>query len=59
MGHEGLAGLWLPFKDIMRAEVQALEVGEADVVVDTGKPQALVAEMAEYRQSFSLRQSHE
>jgi hypothetical protein len=59
MGHEGLAGLWLPFKDVVRAEVQALEIGEADVVVDSGKPQTFVAEMAEYRQSFFLRQSHE
>jgi hypothetical protein len=47
MGHERSAGFRVPFKDVVRAEVEALEVREADVVIDAGKPQEFFAEMAE------------
>ena len=59
MRHHGPAGFWVPFKDVVRAKVEALQILAAGVVIDAGKPRESLAQMAEQRHGFFLPQAHE
>ena len=46
MRHDRTARLSIPFKDIMRAEVKALDVGATSVTINRGKPWKFPAQEA-------------
>jgi hypothetical protein len=49
MRHKGLPGLGVPFKNVVRAEIQALKVGATGLRVDRGSPRKRLAEMAQLK----------
>jgi len=57
--HERPAGFGVPFKDVVRAEVEALEVRAADVRINRGKPREFLAKIAQQGHSSILYASHE
>ena len=59
MRHDRPAGFAVPFKDVMRAEVEALEVRAAGVRVNRGKPREFLAKIAQQRHFSTLYASHE
>src|SRR5271157_1257885 len=59
MRHDRAAALGVPFKDVVRTEVEALKVGAAGAMVNGGKPRKFLAKMAQQRHSFILHESHE
>jgi hypothetical protein len=59
MRHDGLAGFTVPFKDIVRAEVEAFQVGEAGIRVNRGKPRKFLAKIGQQRHFSILQESHE
>ena len=50
MGHYGPAGLDIPLKDVVRAEVEALQIGPAGAGVNDGEPGEFFAQV--------VKQSH-
>jgi hypothetical protein len=59
VGHEGPAGFRIPFKHVVRAKVEALEILNAGFVINGGKPGKLFAEIAEQLHRSFLFQSQE
>jgi hypothetical protein len=59
VGQERPAGFRIPFKDVVRAEVEALEILNAGFVINGGKPGKFLAEIAEHLHHSFLFQSQE
>src|SRR5208283_4407721 len=61
MRHDRPAALGVPIKNIVRTEVEALEVGTAGVRVNGGKPREFLAKMAQqgHSQSFMNRMNNQ
>ncbi len=59
MRYDRPAGLGIPFKDVVRAEVETLEVGAAGVRVNGGKPRKFFAKIAQQGHFSTLHASHE
>jgi hypothetical protein len=59
MRHGRPAGFGVPFKDVVRAEVEALEVRTARFRVNRRKPGKFLAERAQHGHSSILHASHE
>ena len=59
MRHEWSAGFAVPFKDVVRAEVEALQVRAAEVRVNGGKPREFLAKITHEGHSTSLQASQE
>jgi hypothetical protein len=58
MRHEWPAGFGVPFKDIVRAEVEALQVRAAEVRVNGGKPRKFLTKIIQQGHSYILYASH-
>jgi hypothetical protein len=59
MRHNRPPGFEIPIEDVVRTEIEALEVGAAGVGVNAGKPWEFFAEIAQQGHSFNLYESHE
>ena len=59
MGHERPAGFGIPFKDVVRAEVKALEVRATGIRINRGKPRKFFAKIAQQGHFSILHASHE
>jgi hypothetical protein len=59
MRHNRLARLRIPFKDIVRAEVKALQVRTTGVTINRGKPRKFSTQEAQQWHSSILQLSHE
>jgi hypothetical protein len=59
MRHDRFTGLGVPFKDLMRTEIEALEVGTAGAGIDGGKPREFFAKIAQQGHPPILHESHE
>jgi hypothetical protein len=59
MRHDRLARVRVPCKDVVRAEVKALQVGTTGVTVDRGKPWKFPAQEAQQGHFSILQSSHE
>jgi hypothetical protein len=59
VGHARLPGFPIPFKDVVRAEVEALEILNAGFVINGGKPGESFAEITEQLHRAFLLPSQE
>lgn len=59
MRHDGITRPGVPFKDIVRTEIEALKVRAAGVVVNGGKPREFLAKITQQGHSTFLQVSHE
>jgi hypothetical protein len=59
MRHKGPAGFGIPFKDVVRAEVKAIQIRAAGISVNGGKPREFLAKVGQQGHFFILYASHE
>ena len=59
MRHNRLAGFGVPFKDVVGAEVEALQVCTAKIRVNGGKPREFLAKIIQQGHFSVLYASHE